>query len=183
MNRYTTIAWIVLAGAALGTVGGCTQGGIEVEAAQAALVEETEPAFLDRIADQQTVSENDAFRGLLLLVDGKEYENRFAHRVQTLRDKELVSPRWSYRADRPISRAKLAYMIYQACDMEGGVTLTLLGPNGWYCLKELRQRGMMSDAAAGNPVTGMEYVAVLTRAARVIDDGELPETMQVRNGE
>lgn len=136
---------------------------------------EDSAAYLDRLSDQSTVSENDAMRGILLLLNGKDSATSFDERKETLRERGIVSDRWSFQKDRPITRGKFAYMIYQAIKLPGGVILTVGGPNQRYCLRELTYRQFMAQGFILAPVTGMEYVGVLTRADAYHRTGKLPE--------
>ena len=91
---------------------------------------------------------------------------------------KIASPCWDFDPEAPTTKGRVAYMIYQACDMSGGLTLTLAGPSRRYCLRELQYRGMMVEGASYNKVTGMEYVAILSRADELIQTGEVSETMK-----
>ncbi|MFW6146554.1 MAG: hypothetical protein ACOC7R_04395 [Planctomycetota bacterium] len=158
---------------ALALVGGCGMsgriGGGDVTGPQG----EHSAAFLDRLADAPTVSESDAATGVLMLLED-ESGGTFEARVRRLRDRDVL-PQWNMDAGRPLTRGRLAYMVYQATDMPGGLTLTLTGPSRRYCLREMQHRGMVTDGLASTPVTGMEFVAVLTRAERYARTGEFPD--------
>jgi hypothetical protein len=171
-----TLKRTILLLAALLTAG-CGQAG-QVLPAQADLPkEEASPAFLDRVASMPTVTENDALRGLLMLLDGKDPSEGFAQRVEALKARRIVDPQWDFVADRPITKGRLAYMLYQACKVPGGLTLTLTGPSERYCLKELQFIGMMSSGVTYAEVTGLEFVAAVTRADTYVQTGELPDIM------
>jgi hypothetical protein len=136
---------------------------------------EDSAGYLDRLSDQNTVSENDAMRGILLLLDGKDEAQSFEERRQTLLERGIVSGKWTFQKDRPITRGKFAYMIYQAIKLPGGLILTVGGPNQRYCLRELEFHQFMAQGFILAPVTGMEYVGVLTRADAYHRTGKLPE--------
>jgi len=161
---------------------GCSPASLRIEGGDAALpAGEGSAAFLDRVASQPTVSENDTLRGLLLL-DGEDKTKTFGQRVEALADRGIIPRRWSYRATRPLTKGRLSYMIYQRCKLRGGVILTLTGPSQRYCLRELQYQGMMSAGSAGAKVTGMELVAVLSRADTYLRTGAVPGIMSTREG-
>jgi len=137
---------------------------------------EDSASFLDRVSSQDVVGMDDAMRGVLLLLDGEDNAKGFAERVQILTNRGIVDPKWHCSASLPIRRGKLAYMIYQACKMKGGVILLLTGPSQRYCLRELQYRGVMTEGAPYAKIGGMEYVAVLGRADVFIRTGEVPST-------
>ncbi|MBN1942419.1 MAG: hypothetical protein JW849_03905 [Phycisphaerae bacterium] len=136
--------------------------------------EEDSAAYLDRLSDQNTVSENDAMRGILLLLDGKDEATSFEKRRQMLAERGVVSGKWTFQKDRPITRGKFAYMIFRAMKLPGGVILAVGGPNQRYCLRELEFHQFMAQGFILAPVTGLEYVGVLTRADAYIRTGKLP---------
>ncbi|HET6427784.1 MAG TPA: hypothetical protein VFJ30_05205 [Phycisphaerae bacterium] len=161
----------VLIGPALCLAAGCTAPGA-VGGGQMPLSAANSAAFLDELSSQPQVTEAQAFRGLLLVLDN-DRQMTFAEAVSALKQTGIVSQSWDFQADRPITRGKLAYMFYQACHMRGGLTLTLTGPSQRYCLRELQYRGYMAPGLFYNKVTGMEFIAVLTRADELRQTGEV----------
>jgi len=165
------------AAAAFCVLTGCGGGEMRVVETGAKLpADEDSAAFIDRVSSQPNVTEDDAARGLLLLLDGKDAAPTFQKRVETLLAREIVDPKWDFSAARPITRGKFAYMIYQATKIPGGVILMLTGPSRRYCLRELQYRKMMVEGSMFSPVTGLEYVSVLTRADEYRRTGKVPPT-------
>jgi len=163
----------------LAGITGCRPASPQIAGAEAVLSKDAgSAAFLDRISSQPTVSENDAARGMLLLLDGKDTAETFGQRVGALIDRGVLCPRWSFDAARPITKGKLAYMVYTACRMKGGVMLWLTGPSQRYCLRELQYRGVMSKGSVGTKVTGMEFAAVLGRADAYLQEGKVPQVLR-----
>ncbi len=143
---------------------------------------ESSVQFLDRLSSQPIVSENDAMRGVLLLVDGKDDAATLQHRLEMLQQRKIVPTGWDFAADRAVTKGRLAYMVYQACRIPGGVVLTLSGPSQRYCLRELQYQGFVSPGATYSKVTGMEFVAIMTRADAFLETGEVPEIVSVQEG-
>ena len=168
----------------LTVAGGCAGVDLKIDSPDAALPEgESSAGYLDRMASQQTVSENDALRGILLLSDGKDASETFAQRVRTLVERQVAGRSWSFRSDRPITRGKLAYMVYQSCKMSGGVILALTGPSPRYCLRELQYQGFVTqESPVYGQVTGMEFVAILTRADTYLETGQVPLILSTNQG-
>jgi hypothetical protein len=162
---------------------GCAPQALQVEGAKAALpADDGSPGFLDRMASQQNVCENDAFRGMLMLLDGQDKAETFQQRAEKLAEKGVIARGWRHDAARALTKGKLAYMVCQACKVRGGVTMTLTGPSQRYCLRELQYQEMMSSGSVFTKVTGMEFVAVLTRADTYMRTGELPGIMKTASG-
>ena len=137
--------------------------------------------YLDRISAQSHVGEAEAFQGVLMVL-GVNRDMTFEEAVKLLRQRKLVGEDWDFRADRPITKGKVAYLFYKALSVRGGVTLTLLGPNPWYCLKELQYRGWMTPGMSYNSVTGMEFVAILARMDELRQTGKVSEVMSGQEG-
>ncbi len=168
----------------VGSVPGCVTGETKISGGRAALAPgENSAAFLDRISSQDHVSENDAMRGILMVLAGQDTAATFQQRVRALREKKIIPVGGNFDANRPIGRGKLAYMIYQACKFPGGLILRLTGPSQRYCLRELQYRGMMMDGFASTPVDGMEFVAALTRADVYKRTGKVPDRAGQIEGE
>ncbi|MCD4699488.1 MAG: hypothetical protein K8R91_02825 [Phycisphaerae bacterium] len=128
--------------------------------------------YLDGISSLLTVSEAEAFEGVLLVLS-EPHKATFAQAVTALRERKIVPANWGFQADRPVTKGKVAYMTYQACRIKGGLTLQLTGPSQRYCLKELQYRGLMSPGVSYNTVTGMEFLAILGRIDEFRQTGEV----------
>jgi len=171
--RLEKMALCVIAAAAT-LASGCAHEPVITGPAAALPAGEDSAAFLDRMSSQTAVSENDAMRGILLLLEGKDDARTFQQRVELLRGKGIIDPSWDCNADKPVTKGRFAYMVYQACKFPGGVILTLTGPSERYCLRELRYREVMAEGSAFSQVTGMEFVGVLGRVDVYIRTGQLP---------
>jgi len=174
MKRLLKTCARLVATVGLMVAGGCGQGLIANDHTTL-VANEDSAAFLDRISSQTHVSENDAMRGLIMLLDGSDRLETFRQRVDELKSRDIVSLNWNVDAARPVTRGRLAYMIYQAARLPGGVMLTLTGPSERYCLRELQYRGLMGEGAAFTPVTGLEFVGVLSAADTYMRTGEVPD--------
>ena len=175
--RRLHMAMWILGAVAAALASGCARSGeLRVSGAEAVLTKgEGSPGFFDRVSSQKTVSENDAMRGMLFLLDGEDKAANFRQRVETLTERGVVAASWHHQADRPITRGKLAFMVYQACKVRGGVTLTLFGPTRYYCLRELQYQGMLGKGMMWSNVTGMEFQGAMLRADEYLQNRELPD--------
>ncbi|HHH75560.1 MAG TPA: hypothetical protein ENL03_00880 [Phycisphaerae bacterium] len=159
---------------------GCGTG--QIQSPQAVLPQEESPGLVDRLSSLETVDENTALRAVLMLVDGKDDCKTFSERIEKLKDRKLVDPKWDFDADKPITRGKLAYMVFTGCGINGGVTLALFGPSQRYCLRELKYKGIIISGDQAGAVSGMETIAILSRADAYMETGEIPETLNVKGG-
>ncbi|MFP3937995.1 MAG: hypothetical protein ACLFVW_06600 [Phycisphaerae bacterium] len=156
--------------------GCCCQQPGEVLGSQATLPADGDSAaYLDRLSSEREVSENDAARGMLLLLDIDDSGWTFDRRVEELRKRDVVPAHWEMDAHRPVTRGRLARMAYSVCDLRGGIINEIAGPTPRYCLREMVFVDMMSPGSVHGRVGGMETVALLSRADVYIREGELPD--------
>ena len=160
---------------------GCSQPAVRITNPDAKLpVGESAAAFLDRMSSQSSVSENDAMRGVLLLTDGEDRATNFNQRIRILTERGILPGEWDYDAARAITYGRLAYMIYHASRLRGGLTLTLFGPSQWYCLRELQYQRFIAPGAVYADIPGMEFVAVIGRSDAYLQTGEVPQVLEAR---
>ena len=165
--------WAMVVLIAAAGAGGCGSSGGITGGDAAGTVDENSAEYLDRISVQPEVTENDACSGILLLLDGKDEARTFAQRIESLKKRRLVGASWAHDASRALTRGRLAYMVCQACKIDGGIVLRLFGPSRRYCLRELQYMEMMAPGTGYGQVSGMELVAVLTRADAYIRTGKV----------
>lgn len=165
-------AWGLLAACALF---GCRSAGQLTIDGSGRKGTENSAAFLDRVSDLQQVSIDDATRGIMMLSLPEKANLGFAERVEILADRGIVDPSWTFAADAPVTRGQLAYMVYQATGIDGGLMLALTGPSRRYCYRELQYRNVMASAFQRGSVGGMEFVGVLSRADTYNRTGKVPD--------
>jgi hypothetical protein len=177
MNMHTAIRRAVAAAgllAAIILIGGCGSGGIRGAGATLP-ADEDSSAFADRLSSQEVVTQNDAMRGVVMLLDGEDRYTTFQQRAHGLRDRGVVDASWDLDADAPVTRGQYAYMIHQAAGLPDCVMTALLGPSQRYCLRELQYRGVMVSGAPYAVINGLEYVSVLRRADEYKRTGKVPD--------
>ncbi len=175
-EKFYTIM-LISAAVAAAALGGCRQQGVIASGSATLPADEDSASFFNRLSSEKTVTENDAMRGMLYLLDGQDDAGTFEQRVSRLQEKGIVGRTWDFDAARPLTRGKLAFMVYQAAKIPGGVMLMLTGPTQRYCLRELQYRGLMSEGVFYTNVTGLEFIAVISRADEYMQEGEVSETM------
>lgn len=176
MNR--TNIWIVLLAIPAMIVAGCATTPTVQHGQAEALATDDSAAYIDQLYAKPNVSQDEAFAGVMMLLDGDAPAQDFATRVHALADRGLVGPGWTFDPERPLTNGEAAYMIYQAGEFEGGVTLMLTGPSQRYCLREMQYQGLMNDGAFYSEITGMEFAGLLTRAEAYIRTGDVPDVLK-----
>jgi hypothetical protein len=173
MQALTISLAAALAGCSTGPVPNIVSGGDATLPAG-----EESPAFLDRVSSEARVNQNDAMRAVLMLMDDKDETTTFSQRVEKLLERKVVDPSWTFDASRPVTKGELAYMMYQALSLRGGVILMVTGPTQRYCLREMQYLGFISAGLMTTDISGGELVAVLARADNYKTTGRVPEIMK-----
>lgn len=170
-----TLALVCVAGALLA---GCATEPQIRQGDVSAMATDDSAGYIDRLYSQDRVSQDEAFAGMLLMLDGAAPQQDFAARVRALADRDVVDPAWTFDPDAPLTKGQAAYMAYQAGGFPGGLTLTLVGPTQRYALRELQYQGIMSNGVFYTDVTGMEYAGLLTRTDAYRRTGDVPEVLK-----
>lgn len=172
-GRLGSVAALLAVALAAGLAGGCGSG--QITGAEAKLpADEDSSAFLDRLSSADSVSTDDALRGIVMLTEGEDTYDTFQQRVEALRAAGILVEHWDLAAAEPITRGRYAVLIHQAAGLPMSVML-LAGPSERYCLRELQYRGMMVQGAPYITINGLEYVSVLRRADVYKRTGEVPD--------
>lgn len=174
MKPTTPVLLLTLMLAAAGCAGTAAPGAITGDAK---LGGSDSADYLDRLSSRELVTEAVAVEGFLQVL-GEDKPRTFAEGVAFLRGKGIVNAAWDFQADRDVTKGRVAYMTYQTCKIPGGLTLMFTGPSQRYCLKELQYRGLMAEGYTYTKVTGMEYVAILSRADEYLQTGEVSSVMR-----
>jgi len=184
-RRYRTIRFLILPVATI-TIGilnsGCAGGTGEIHGGNKRLEEENEIVFIHRVASAGVVNENEALRGMLLMLDGKDECGDFSERIEKLASRGVVDKSWSFNADGTLTRGRMANMVCRACRIQGGWMMRLAGPTDRYCLRELMYKGIVINSSQSGEVSGAEFVAVLTRAKSYIETGRVVDVGPTPSG-
>ena len=114
-----------------------------------------------------SVAQNDAYRAILIWIDGKDESRHFGQRIETLQSRGLLSPGWAHNPVEPLTRGRLASIVCRRYTIRSSVALLLTGPNERAARRELEYRRIMIPGGDG-PMSGAEFVNVLKRADEML---------------
>ena len=120
--------------------------------------------FWHRLAEQPVASNDDAFHGLLLFLDGDDPADGYSGRVQSLRRRGMLPRGFHEPADRAVERGTLAVALLKALDIEGGLMLRLLGPTPRYAVRELVYLGLYPQSSPRQTFSGTEFLGIIGKA-------------------
>jgi hypothetical protein len=123
--------------------------------------------FWSELETQRVTSNDDAFHGLLLYLDGNDPAPDYAHRVTALKSRGLLLPGFDRAANESVGRGVLAVAIAKVLKIKGGVMMRLTGGNvDRYALRELIYRKVYPAGSENQTFSGAEYVGIIGK----IDD-------------
>jgi hypothetical protein len=125
---------------------------------------ETRTAYLRRIYEKDKATYGDACRAVLSLAKNEHSDADFAAVSGDLSGRGIVRADWGLQESSLLTKGTLAYMVCQALEIKGGVTMRLFGLNRRYALRECVFRRLMQRGTTDEYVTGRELIDVITNA-------------------
>ena len=120
-------------------------------------------AFWHTLAQRKVTSNDEAFHGLLLLIDDDDPAVDYAGRVELLKSRGLLPHRFDHPADQAVRRGTLAVAICKAMNIEGGVVMRLFGASYRYASRELQYMNIYPEGSPHQTFRGDEFLYVIGR--------------------
>jgi hypothetical protein len=118
------------------------------------------------LANKTWCSNDDAASLILLLADGQDAYPDFDRRRAALASQGIMTAAWNLRADEPVTKGTLAYMLCRTLKIEGGL-MYRLAPCRRYAYREVVYQGLMMRGGEDEPLTGPEVVGIMSRAGQL----------------
>ena len=129
-------------------------------------------AFQSYLARVGMVTVDEAYRAMVILVDGKDGSKNFDERRQKLESRGIANPLWNLKPQNVIDSGAIAFMICRICRIHGGVDMTLLASWGLgdrrYAMRELIYREMIEDSVDYQYMTGAKLVGLMSKADAIM---------------
>jgi len=119
--------------------------------------------FWHELTDEPITTNDHAFHGLLLYVDGKDDSADYAARVQTLKSRKMLPKHFNEPATAGVRRGTVAVAIMRLLGEHGGVMTTLLGPTPRYAVRELMFLNVYPPSTPNQSFSGNEFVGIIGR--------------------
>jgi hypothetical protein len=119
--------------------------------------------FWHTLSNRAIATNDDAFHGLLLYLDGTDPSTSYEQRVNTLKGRGMLPKDFNSRADESIERGTLAVAVVKILGLKGGLTMQLFGASPRYALRELEYRGIYPDSSEHQIFSGAEFVGIIGR--------------------
>jgi hypothetical protein len=134
--------------------------------------------FWHRLADRPVTSNDEAFHGLLMFLDGDDPAEDFAGRVNALKSRKMLPKGFDQPADQAVDRGTLAVAIVKALDIQGGLALRLLGPTPRYAVRELVYMELYPPSSPTQTFSGAEFLGIIGK----IEDYQRQQQAAHRSG-
>jgi hypothetical protein len=157
------LKWTVLAAA---LVGGVPLFAFQdkPEAPKGDKPKESRTAYLRRIFEKDRASYGDACRAVLSVIKDEHSDADFGVISGDLGGRGVVNAEWGLQESSLLTKGTLAYMVCQALEIQGGVTMRIFGINRRYALRECLHRRLIAGGTTDEYVTGRELIDVITNA-------------------
>jgi hypothetical protein len=117
--------------------------------------------FWNRLAQQPVTSNDDAFHGLLMYLDGDDPAEDYAGRLRTLRSRKMLPTGFDQQPEEAIERGTLAVALLKALDIKGGLMLRVLGPTPRYAVRELVFMELYPPSSPQQTFSGAEFLGIM----------------------
>jgi hypothetical protein len=119
--------------------------------------------FWHALAEKPLTSNDDAFHGLLLYMDGEDAAGDYGGRVANLRSRNMLPKGFDEPSDVAVSRGTLAVAIMRLVSLKGGVTTRIFGASPRYAVRELMFVGLYPPSSPNQTFSGSEFVGIIGR--------------------
>jgi len=153
----------ILAVLVLSVVIGCQapRAGRALSPAMASSEPDAQLEFWHALADEPIASNDAAFHGLLLYVDGKDSSADYAGRVAALKARKMLAGGFAEPAEAAVRRGTLAVAILRVVEDRGGLTMRVIGPVPRYAVRELQFMGLYPPSTPNQSFSGNEFLGII----------------------
>lgn len=157
--RYLISMW------ACGALAGCTMAKVDkpLTREQAGNDPGVQMDFWHGLAEHRLTSNDEAFHGLLLTLDGKDDAEDYAGRVRVLTERKMLPAGFDRPGEMAVERGTLAVAIVRVLKVRGGLTMQLVGPTPRYATRELEFLGVYPPSSPNQTFSGTEFVGIVGR--------------------
>ncbi|MEE9211032.1 MAG: hypothetical protein V3U29_00075 [Phycisphaeraceae bacterium] len=124
---------------------------------------ESRMAFWHTLGERSVVSNDEAWHGLLLFVDGEDPAQDYAGRVELLKARNMLTAGFDRPADEAVRRGDVAVAICRILEIKGGVIMRVFGPTPRYATRELEYEGLYLLSSPHQTLSGQQFLAIIGR--------------------
>lgn len=131
--------------------------------------------FFADLEDKPIASMADAVTAMMLHRGISPWDRDLEELADQLAAEGIISEDWTVNESEPLTTGKISFMVYQACDMRGGLWLHLFGPTERYCYKEAVYQEVVRPGSLHRYVSGIALLDIVSQCSVYEDlqSGEL----------
>ena len=119
--------------------------------------------FWHTLTTRSVTSNDEAFHGLILFVDGRDEAADFAGRVEWMNAQNMLPRGFDRPSNEAVRRGTLAVTITRLLNIKGGLIMRLFGPTPRYATRELQYLNILPQSSPHQTLSGMEFVGLIGR--------------------
>jgi len=119
--------------------------------------------FWHQLADQPVCSNDEAFHGLLLFLDGESKADTYDARRTELQSRGLLSQKFSEPPRTAVSRGTMAVAIAKSLKIGGGAMYSLMPGCDRYAVRELVYLNVYPASSPNQTFSGSEFLGIIGR--------------------
>lgn len=117
--------------------------------------------FWHTLADRHVTSNDEAFHGVLLYLDGKDDSRNYDGRVANLQGRKMLAGNFRGGPDDALDRGTLAVIIVKALKIKGGWAMHVFGPTARYSVRELQDMNLYTPSSPNQTFSGSEFLGII----------------------
>ena len=119
--------------------------------------------FWHELALRPLVSNDEAFHGLLLYVDGEDPALNYRGRMQLMKWKGMLSEGFDRPENEAVTRGTLAMAATRILNIKGGLTMRVFGPSPRYAVREMQYINLFPESATYQTFSGSQFITFVGR--------------------
>ena len=123
----------------------------------------TQLEFWHTLADRPVTSNDEAFHGLILFIDGEDNNKDYAARVEQLSARQMLPSGFDEPGEEAVKRGTVAGAFTRVLEVTGGVSMQLFGPTPRYAARELQYMRLFPQGSPHQTLSGREFLGVIGR--------------------
>ena len=164
MLRQSLWATIATLPVLLGAAGGSTIHVADpLTSNLAANDEDTQMEFWHTLNGRKITSNDEAFHGLILFIEGQDDAADYAGRVEWLNEREMLPRDFDLPSNEAVRRGTMAVAISRILEIKGGLVMRVFGPSPRYATRELQYLNILPPSSPHQTLSGMEFVGLIGR--------------------
>jgi hypothetical protein len=100
----------------------------------------------------------------MLMLDEQDDAGGYQGRVEALRRRNLLPVDFDDPPQQGVLRGTIASVLVRMLEIDGGVTMRLIGPHPRYALREIQYLGLPPVGSPHRTLTGSQFVSLIGRA-------------------